>query len=444
MTDFSELNLDTLSSRATVLATSWPQIREITLHPYLDDPDFTSKHSFVIVIQHNASFHAVEEGKFLEHVGGFLPKKSISNKQYDECLIWPIGPDEPFPEQAVKDVSTTLYKREGTTEDEVLSEETPEEKQRKKLEEQRICDKERDECFGRRAKGTPKERQRREEKEKEMAARLLLGRKPVESAYGPNLDAPMTAEEEARYWKENAREAMKPSEKSACLVPEPKLEPTLPQTPKSVNFFTKESSGLWHVGFEGQATRITHLDGFEYISLLLERPGKSMQCVELCRAVSKETPARLMSECNAGRNLRKSAGIKVRHLEDEGLYLDQTMQPINTPEAKAAYGRRYRELATDLSVIINLPAEDITPEDKIQQKQIESEMTGIIARLKERNFVDDNKKSQINVKARMEGAYKALAREGMKRLEKHLRDHIRTDGSYGLVYNGSTTWEIPL
>ena len=74
---------------------------------------------------------------------------------------------------------------------------------------------------------TLKRQQRSEESQKEMAARLLLGRKPVESAYGPTpgapiittllegrppvdpkyppLPRPMTPEEEARYYKELAQ-----------------------------------------------------------------------------------------------------------------------------------------------------------------------------------------------------------------------------------------------
>lgn len=232
MIDFPEQDLPNFSEIATGLAQSWPQIREITLHPYLDDPDFTSKHSFVIVIQHNGSFYGVEEGKFLEHVGGFLHKKNFSNKQYNECLIWPIGPDETFPQQAVRDVSTTLYKREGTPEEALRQRTQPhDEMSKEKLRlEQEECDRRRDEYFNgsdTRISG---------KKKKEMAARLLLDRKPqppISSLTDAEIDAlgssvkfprGLTATEEAMHWRVMAREAMK----STDSVPE--LEQFAPET----------------------------------------------------------------------------------------------------------------------------------------------------------------------------------------------------------------------
>lgn len=232
MIDFPEQDLPNFSEIANGLAQSWPQIREITLHPYLDDPDFTSKHSFVIVVQHNGSFHGVEEGKFLEHVCGFLHKKNFSNNQYDEYLILPIGPDEPFPQQAVRDVSTTLYKREGITEEALRQRTQPhDEMSKEKLRlEQEECDRRRDEYFnGSHTRISGK-------KKKEMAARLLSGRKPqlpISSLTDAEIDAlgssvkfprGLNATEEARYWRVMAREAMK----STDSVPE--LEQFTPGT----------------------------------------------------------------------------------------------------------------------------------------------------------------------------------------------------------------------
>ena len=208
MIDFPEQDLPAFSERATVLAASWPQIQEITLHPFIEDPDFTSEHKFVIVIQHNSSFSDTEEGKFLEHVSDFLPKKTFSSKQYHECLIWPIGPDEPFPQHAVGDVSTTLYKREGTTEEALRQRTQPrDEMLNEKLRlEQEECDRSRDEYFN------GSDTRISKKKKKEMAARLLLGRKPEPpitsltdaeiDALGSSIKLPrgLTATEEARYW----------------------------------------------------------------------------------------------------------------------------------------------------------------------------------------------------------------------------------------------------
>ena len=232
MIDFPEQDLAAFSERATVLAASWPQIREITLNPYLEDPDFTSEHKFVIVIQHNASFSGTEEGKFLEHLSDFLSKKTFSNKQYHECLIWPIGPDEPFPQHAVRDVSKTLYKREGTTEEALRQRTQPDDKMLKeKLRlEQEECDRRRDEYF----KGSDIRISKK--KKKEMATRLLLGRKPqppISSLTDAEIGAlrssvkfprGLTATEEARYWRVMARAAMESTDSM------PELEQFTPET----------------------------------------------------------------------------------------------------------------------------------------------------------------------------------------------------------------------
>lgn len=232
MIDFPEQDLPAFSERAIVLAASWPQIREITLHPYLEDHDFTSKHRFVIVIQHNASFSGTEEGKFFEHVSDFLSKKNFSSELYHECIIWPIGPDEPFPQHAVGGVSATLYKREGTTEEALRQRTQPHgEMLKMKLRlEQEEYDRRRDEYFN------GSDTWISEKKKKEMAAHLLLGRKPqppISSLTDAEIDElgssvkfprGLTATEEARCWRVMAREPMK----STDQVPE--LEKLTPET----------------------------------------------------------------------------------------------------------------------------------------------------------------------------------------------------------------------
>jgi hypothetical protein len=65
--------------------------------------------------------------------------------------------------------------------------------------------------------------------------------------------------------------------------------------------------------------------------------------------------------------------------------------------------------------------------------------------MKERSFADpDKKKLQSNIKKRLADAYEALLKNGMKKLDKHLRDNIKPDGKYGLWYLGHIRWDITI
>jgi hypothetical protein len=209
---------------------------------------------------------------------------------------------------------------------------------------------------------------------------------------------------------------------------EPSQEHRTSEPEKAVNFFTKEGD-MWHVGFEGQTTRIRHLDGIKYIAIiLLQKPMESISCRELYQTVSSKALDKIMSGDVA------KAG---------GLYADHKKQAISSPEAKADYFRRYKKLEDDLLRIDDLPDNEKTPEDEMEKKEIEKEMAALKPILNERTFTDPNdKKAQINIGQRLEKAYQAINKAGMKDLAKHLKDHIKTDDAYGRKYTGPLTWEI--
>ena len=68
----------------------------------------------------------------------------------------------------------------------------------------------------------------------------------------------------------------------------------------------------------------------------------------------------------------------------------------------------------------------------------------ILESLNSENKLPDphNKKAQVNIRKRLDCAYKAIGKkEGMKELAKHLQNHIKPDGAFGLSYTGTLTWE---
>jgi len=195
--------------------------------------------------------------------------------------------------------------------------------------------------------------------------------------------------------------------------------PALPQTPKSVNFFTNKGS-FWHVGYEGETGTIRALDGIGYIATLLQKSGKSISCRHLFQSASGKTSDEVRSE-----------GVAI----DEGLNVGRSIQPINDDKAKTDYKSKYLELQNDLE----------KAESEMEQQEIEKEMETIMPNLKGKTFADPNdKKAQINIKKRIGNAYKAIRKANMKNLEKHLQSHIKTDDAYGLMYIGSIEWEITI
>jgi hypothetical protein len=186
---------------------------------------------------------------------------------------------------------------------------------------------------------------------------------------------------------------------------------------KAVNFFTREEDKHWRVGFNGKERIIDPLDGVHYIAILLETPGKSISCRDLFQSASGKTPDKVMSE---------GAAI------DEGLQVGSSKQSISSGKERKIYLEKYRELKDKLR--------DASMEE---QEEIKEQMAKIMPYLKKRNFADPNdKKAQVNMKKRLNTAYKAIRESGMKEMAKHLQDNIKTDDAYGLRYTGDIAWEI--
>jgi hypothetical protein len=226
---FSGLDLHIIQKKASIHAEKFPQIQEITLHKFIDrddEPWLAERKNhleYILVFRHEDSFDdAYQKGEYYEATAAFLHREDIGGLKYKECAIDMIGPDDTLPDNALRLDSLSLYARLSDGKDETASKETPEEKRQKKLREQKICDEERDEFFGRLDKRTPEEKRRGKEKKSKMAARLLRPRKPVDPDYGPDPTASMTEETAARYWWEKAREAMNLTGKPAVLMPVPK------------------------------------------------------------------------------------------------------------------------------------------------------------------------------------------------------------------------------
>ena len=193
----------------------------------------------------------------------------------------------------------------------------------------------------------------------------------------------------------------------------------LPAEP--INFFIKEGE-FWQIGYEGKTAILNGLDGVHYIALLLkQKPGTSILCRDLHFAISGIQPVNVMSE---------GAAI------DEGLNVDRSIQKVGKAKARKICLEQYQELEEKL---LNAGMEE--------QDEIKGKMTSLLPYLnqKERNFADANdRKAQVNIKKRLDKAYGAFHKAGMKEMKKHLQNHIRTDGAFGLSYTGTLAWEITI
>jgi hypothetical protein len=194
----------------------------------------------------------------------------------------------------------------------------------------------------------------------------------------------------------------------------------LPHPPQPIYFFAREGD-VWHIGFEGQKARIKHLDGLLYICHLLKKPETSISCRDLYQAVKGETPDKTMSE---------------------GAAIDQELnigwlstQYVSTAKVRKTFQKEYQELQDMLSEVVTME----------EREEIKEKMKKLSPYLKKRNFADPNdKKAQINIKRRLDTAYAAINKAGMKKMAKHLQTNIKPDDAYGRMYTASLTWEITI
>ena len=198
---FLGLDLHIIQKKASIHAEKFPQIQEITLHKFIerdDEPWLAERKNhleYILVFRHDDSFDgAYQKGEYYEATAAFLHRQDIGGLKYKECAIDMIGLDDVLPDHALRLDSFTLYTRSNDGNVEMSSKETSKEKRRKRLEEQKICDEERDEFFGRLGKRTQERKRRGIEKKRKVAARLSRPRKPVDPDYGPDPTASMTEE----------------------------------------------------------------------------------------------------------------------------------------------------------------------------------------------------------------------------------------------------------
>ncbi|NLX50500.1 MAG: hypothetical protein GXY72_00190 [Deltaproteobacteria bacterium] len=202
-------------------------------------------------------------------------------------------------------------------------------------------------------------------------------------------------------------------------------------TPPLVNFFHKESRDIWRIGHEGKQASIKHYDGFSYIAeILRQKPGESVSCIVLAQMVSSKGRGNIVSEDAA---------------MDEGLSLGQAAQPINTSKTQTEYLNRYNQLRARLSEIEDLQEHIRPPDANIEKAEIEEEMSKIEIAMKEKTFAEPNaKKAQSNIKQRLNDAYTAIRKAGMKNLANYLEQNIKVDGAFGLRHVGTLAWEITI
>jgi hypothetical protein len=242
--------------------------------------------------------------------------------------------------------------------------------------------------------------------------------------------APLTVEETTKFifrisdveefeWKNGLTPNGLPTDQPQRILSDQK---PLQQISSPVNFFTRGEDKHWRVGFNGKKGIIDPLDGIHYIAFLLDSPGKSISCKELYQAVSGKTPDNIMSEDMA---------------IGQGLNIGSSKQAVRDDKAKQFYLKKYQELSLTYNKV-----ED-TPEGELIRKEIEKEMNAIMNNLKEGNFADPiNKKAQINIIKRLNDADAAIRKAGLMDLAKHLKDHIKPDKAYGLIYTGTLAWDI--
>ena len=223
------------------------------------------------------------------------------------------------------------------------------------------------------------------------------------------------------YEKPNAKNTITAGDKGST-DPSP-ISPSLED--EVINYFRKNGN-FWQIRYEGKSKTISALDGISYIAILLEKPGTPISCRELYQAVSGRIPD-------------KNKSISEAEVIDEDLNIGSTggKQTVSDNKAKKAYWKRYQKLQNDLANLDN------TPEDMLIREETEKEMDTLMTLLKNRTFVDpDSKKIQTNIQKRLDRAYAAIGKAGMKNMEKHLRTHIKPGGSYDLIYTGSLNWDI--
>lgn len=180
---------------------------------------------------------------------------------------------------------------------------------------------------------------------------------------------------------------------------------------------------IWRIRFNGEEGFVQSLDGMKYLTILLEKPGKSISAKELARVVSVKA---LNEE------------VKETEAKAQGMNAGFGPQEVNSQYAKEAYFEYLRELQEDLAAAKKLG--DIETAEKI-----ESDIDQLVKRasLQKKNFTDsDAKKAANNIGQRINNAIMAIKKAGMINLAEHLDRYTKPAGNYDFSYSGKIEWNI--
>jgi len=203
--------------------------------------------------------------------------------------------------------------------------------------------------------------------------------------------------------------------------------PAPQKEPQADNYF-KQSGEFWTIRFQGkESTPIKAVKGLLYISCLLERPGKSVSCVELDRVANKNT----------------SKTISQTEASNEGLHTGHKLERVNSFEAGQQLTKEQLRLENELRAIDDMDAEDRTPEDELRRKEIEEKLNEFYSLTREKYFTDEKSKKQILVIRNLQTAYAIIDKDrNMVKCVEYLSTHIAPDGAGGYMYNGDIKWDI--
>lgn len=212
-------------------------------------------------------------------------------------------------------------------------------------------------------------------------------------------------------------------------TPAAEIKPIPQIKPQAENYF-KKNGDYWHIKFEGKESTqpIKHVVGMLYISYLLDRPKKSISCIELWSVASGNVSEESIS---------KNATIS------EDLHTDHKRQKINTYKADQACNKNRIKLENELQELLDINDIERTPEDNMRIKEIEKEIDGINTFTKGRNFNDENSKKQSLIIGNLKTAYANIDKDSMmSQCVAYLCKNIRSDGVYGYEYTGDIKWDV--
>jgi DNA-binding NarL/FixJ family response regulator len=196
---------------------------------------------------------------------------------------------------------------------------------------------------------------------------------------------------------------------------------------ESPDTFVREGE-YWTIAYRHDTFRLKDSKGLRYLAELLSKPGVEIHALELVAAVAG-------TACPDQQGGRKKAaredGLEVGRLGDAGNVIDA--------QAKAAYGRRLRELADELA-----EADDFNdPERSYRAQQeidaLEQQLAGAFGLGgRARKAGSASERARVNVRNSIASALRAVAAHGPA-LADHLSKAVRT-GTFCCYVAEDRTW----